>query len=271
MHSFSTQNIAIIIFLISFSLTNPWGNGITQASDTISSDTISIDVSERPLKEVLGKITAATGYEITINEKLAEKPLTIKLEGIAIESGLKRIMNSIDVHNTVILTDEENKTIEIVVLGSFSAPIVTMINEAEELGMTMAEIEKLHKKQLTETSTNYTEIPPSESGKPGMTMAELEKLHKKQLTETSPSYTEIPPSESGKPDMTFAGIEKLHKKQLTETSTNYTEIPPSESGKPGMTMAELEKLHKKQIAEISNNSDDITASEIEASDNIKNN
>jgi hypothetical protein len=194
----SLHKITLIFLFLALTSTMLWNN-----SAALESDKISIEVSEVPLKEVFRKITSDTGYEIKINEKLAEIPLTIKLENITLESGLKRIMNSLQLENNAIITDEKKKIIEILTFYPDPAQLSENIKKSgnEELGITIAVKEVLTNHQLAEIPDNYIETPPSESDEPGMTIKGLEELHKRQLAEISNNFDDtLPPSELEEPD-----------------------------------------------------------------------
>ena len=226
----------------------------------------SIDVKDVPLKEVFNMVSADTGYKILINEYFWKRPVTIQLKDINIDFGIKRILKSLDLHNLIVITDGELKTImifqsdapsyqysgdmtkreDISMNGDESPGNYAPPSESGKPGMTTAEIEELHKQQRQKTNDNAIGTPPSESGEPGMTIAEIQALHKLQRQEGNDNSIGTPPSASGEPGMTVTEIEELHKQQKQKNNDNSIGAPPPGSGDPGMTVSEIKALHKKQ-------------------------
>jgi hypothetical protein len=160
-------------------------------------------------------------------------------------------MDSLKLHNTAIITDEEKKTVKILVFdpmpNSYSVNVKSIT----------------YNKNNNSNRGNIIDTPPSDSGKPGMTIAEIDALNKLQLEKIPENFMDTPPSDSGEPGMTAAEIDALNKQQLEKIPENFIDTPPSDSGEPGMTAAEIDALNKQQLLEISNNLNDVPPTELE--------
>jgi hypothetical protein len=220
---FFEKTILISLF-ITFFFTIPY-NDVT----ALESETISIDVKETPLNEIFKLISADTGYEIKINEKWAERPITIKLEDIAVEPGLKRIMNSLKMRDVAIVTDKEKKTIEILIFYSDSGNVKKGANHKGYSTNNKQKAERLNKNGDGITvSGNFIDTPPSESGEPGMTVKELKAIEELQIN-IPDDLTGAPPSESGEPGMTVEELKAIEELQIN-IPDDLTETPPPELG-----------------------------------------
>ena len=185
---------------------------------------LTLGVKDLPLKDILNRISHDTGYEITVSQQWAEVPLTVNFNDLALEEGLEKILRVLGRPSHFIVTDEGNRNVEILIIGSpfshqntektiatfrgnkITDPMdmeVTSPSESRERGLTLAELEAIKKEQRKkrETLPKDTVIsPPSMSGGPGLTLGELEAIKKEQRKkqEAPPQMMMItPPSGSG--------------------------------------------------------------------------
>jgi hypothetical protein len=102
------------VWLVLHALTLPlcWG------ADKDNSAVFSLAVNNEPLGEVLEKISKASGYQITVNEGWRNKTVSVRLENVTLEDGLKAVMEELGRPSHVLIYDKERKTIEIVLLTS---------------------------------------------------------------------------------------------------------------------------------------------------------
>ena len=94
---FAHHHIALIIFLFltTFSLFLPissWAANETVAGDEL----ISLTVKDEPLGEVLYKVSMATGYDISLDNKWQNYRVTASLEEVSLHKGLKRILRNLN-------------------------------------------------------------------------------------------------------------------------------------------------------------------------------
>jgi hypothetical protein len=105
--------VILVVFLaelLSFALPAPPCRG----SDRAPADpTISLDVQNEPLRNVLGEISKITGWKIKVPEKLMDKPITQTLNQVSIEEGLRFILKAVGVENLLLTYDETGKTITV--------------------------------------------------------------------------------------------------------------------------------------------------------------
>jgi hypothetical protein len=79
-------------------------------SDTPSDDpTFSLTVNGEPLRTVLGRISRATGWQITAPEKWLDKPVTQTLNEVVLEDGLRFVLKSAGIENILVTYDAGRK------------------------------------------------------------------------------------------------------------------------------------------------------------------
>ena len=94
---FAHHHIALIIllFLATLSLFLPissWAANETNAGDEL----ISLTVKDEPLGDVLYKVSMATGYDISLDNKWQNYRVTASLEEVSLHKGLKRILRNLN-------------------------------------------------------------------------------------------------------------------------------------------------------------------------------
>lgn len=115
--------ILLLLSILSFILPIPSSAGNeSNAGDEL----ISLKVKDEPLGNVLNKISTATGYDISLDNKWQNYRVTASLEDISLHEGLKRILR--DLNSAIIYTS--GRKIKIVIYDktapepSFHAPPV---------------------------------------------------------------------------------------------------------------------------------------------------
>ena len=104
---FAHHNIALIIlvFLATFSLLSPIS--LSAANETDAGDElISLTVKDEPLEDVLYKVSKATGYDISLDNKWQNYLVTASLEKVSLHKGLIQILRDL---NYVIIYDSDQK------------------------------------------------------------------------------------------------------------------------------------------------------------------
>jgi len=94
---FTHRHIALIIllFFVTPSLFLPissWAANETEAGDEL----ISLTVKDEPLGDVLYKVSMATGYDISLDNKWQNYRVTASLEEVSLHKGLKRILRNLN-------------------------------------------------------------------------------------------------------------------------------------------------------------------------------
>jgi len=109
---FTLQHIAlnILLFIVMLSLILPIVSASGGETDT-DHKVISLTVKDEPLGDVLKKISMATGYEISLDNKGQSHLVTVSLEKVSLHKGLKRILRNL---NNVIIYGSDKK-IEIII------------------------------------------------------------------------------------------------------------------------------------------------------------
>jgi len=213
---------------------------------------LTLDIKDLPLKDTLNRMSHDTGYEITVSQQWAEVLLTVNFNDLALEAGLKEILRVLGSPSHFIVTDERNRNVEILIIGSpighqntvksVAIPMdmdVTSPSESREQGLVLADLEAIQEEQKKKQEAlpkNTVISPPSMSGGPGLTLGDLEAIQEEQKKkqEALPKNTVIsPPSMSGGPGLTLGELEAIQKEQKKKQEAPQQIImitPPSGSG-----------------------------------------
>ena len=87
--------LIILLFFATLSLSLPissWAANETDAGDEL----ISLTVKNEPLGDVLYKVSMATGYDISLDNKWQNYRVTASLEEVSLHKGLKRILRNLN-------------------------------------------------------------------------------------------------------------------------------------------------------------------------------
>ncbi|CAK8723790.1 hypothetical protein H206_02390 [Candidatus Electrothrix aarhusensis] len=213
-------------------------------------DKVTIRFQEESMSAVLGGIAQQTGIAILYDEKLAGQKVTGYYKNVKFSEAINRLFSE---KNKSIQVFKSEKKIVVKTFGAKQFILATSgkitpdqpVDEAET--MTVADLEKMHKRQYKEYKERIAddnEIITDDK----LTRAELRKFHKKQLQEIAqreqdPNYRD-PFSK-----MARSEVQALHAKQ-------YREIQENEKNKKiidiftGMSKGDIEILHKRQANEL---------------------
>jgi hypothetical protein len=109
---FAHHRIALIILLIhaTFYLFLPISSSVANETDA-GEELISLTVKDEPLGDVLYKLSTATGYNISLDDKWQNYRVTASFKDISLHKGLKRILK--DLNSAIIYVS--NKKIRIMI------------------------------------------------------------------------------------------------------------------------------------------------------------
>lgn len=102
---FARHQIAVLILLLLsiLSFISPIPSSAGNESNA-GDELISLKVKDEPLGNVLNKISTATGYDISLDNKWQNYRVTASLEEVSLHEGLKRILR--DLNSAIIYTSE---------------------------------------------------------------------------------------------------------------------------------------------------------------------
>ena len=168
-----------------------WG-----ANDNTEKALISYTFKDKPLKDVLKKISEATGYKVTVNEEWAELSVTANLKNLSIDESLKEVLRN---SNNVVITNEKEKYISIIIYNADQPPkdqegvnghIEKSINPLDvevippavpgEKGITQSELDSILAMQKEVDPLDVEVIPPTVPGQRGITQRELNALMERE-------------------------------------------------------------------------------------------
>lgn len=85
-----------------------------RGSDRAAADpAITLDVQNEPLRNVLGRISKATRWKITVPDKWMDRPITQRLNRVSMEEGLRFILKDAGIENLLLTYDEGRKTVTV--------------------------------------------------------------------------------------------------------------------------------------------------------------
>ncbi|MGB2687694.1 MAG: hypothetical protein WBC36_01780 [Desulfobacterales bacterium] len=94
---FANHHIALIILLFFATLSLFLPISLSAANETDAGDElISLTVKDEPLGDVLYKVSMATGYDISLDNKWQNYRVTASLEEVSLHKGLKRILRNLN-------------------------------------------------------------------------------------------------------------------------------------------------------------------------------
>ena len=94
---FAHHHIALIILLFFATLSLFLPISLSAANETDAGDElISLTVKDEPLGDVLYKVSMATGYDISLDNKWQNHRVTASLEEVSLHKGLKRILRNLN-------------------------------------------------------------------------------------------------------------------------------------------------------------------------------
>lgn len=91
----------------------------------------SIRAANEPLREVLKKISKASGYEIRFNTQFADDRVSIQLDNVTLNEAIARVLKA---YNHLSLWDDTNKEIKLLIFKNDSPPVrISGINRIFEV------------------------------------------------------------------------------------------------------------------------------------------
>lgn len=205
-----------------------WG-----AENAANSPLFSLEEKDVPMAHVLEKISAATGYEITVDQEWADLPVTAKLRDLTLEEGLKRLLKGM---NYALVIDDKEKRISIKIQDTAQN---TMLIKHEQRGETN---QRDPVRRVKEDPQDLEVIPPEGPGELGITERELEVVQA-QREEVDPLDLEvIPPDHPGERGITQRELDELESQREDIDPKGLEVIPPERPGERGLTERELDAL-----------------------------
>ena len=83
-------------------------------------NSLSIRVSNEPLREVLKKISEASGYEIRFNTEFADEKISIQLDNVNLNETLARVLKA---YNHMSLWDDANHIVTLLIFKDNGPPV----------------------------------------------------------------------------------------------------------------------------------------------------
>jgi type II secretory pathway component GspD/PulD (secretin) len=108
LRGFRPHAVAVLLLMLSAMVPAGW------AGAEVPERLISLEMQQRPLKEVLQRIAGQTGYTFIFDSAWSNLPVSVRLEKAPLQTGLRRILSSVN-HALVYLPD---RTIKITITES---------------------------------------------------------------------------------------------------------------------------------------------------------
>ena len=214
--------ILLILGLVDIILDNitvlpSWGSGKISESPVIS-----LRGENLSLKNICKEISIQTGYQILFDfdEQSENARITVKWDNQFLNQSVREILKKIGIQNFVIVTDDENRTLNVFNFDRRPLPR-TAPTISDGTGLTLQELMAVHERQKKEMKMNKKDpdeilIQP-EDGHPGVTRRELQNLHDRQKKEieisaNDPDAVAMPASDAH-PALTNRQLQDLHERQ----------------------------------------------------------
>jgi hypothetical protein len=185
---------------------------------------ITLEAKDKPLSQVLQKITQTTGYTFSLDETWKHLPVSVSLKKAALHEGLRMILK--DFSTTIIVDDVQKKTITLI-LGNLkqdqTGSKTTISQNYSEQSQNQA-IEAPVRTQKDTVSLDVQVIPPIKPGERGVTLGEIEAARTSQPDTGSDVHPVevLPPGPGSNKGITRQEIERLRARQMP------TAAPPAE-------------------------------------------
>jgi hypothetical protein len=204
----------------------------------------SLDVSNERLNDVLDRISKASGYEITVNEGWRSKIISVRLENVTLEEGLKAIMEELGRPSYLLIYDKERKRIEIVLVPASSSksesarkvePSAPLGRQRQAVLPTQERAKPVARPSLRRTRERSTEPTASQEktlDHPGLEESGADSVsEKKGLPRTEPEVGGESPEAPDSPE---------HEDMTPETQPERKAIPQTRRRAPGAPEGELD-------------------------------
>ena len=194
---------------------------VSLGSDSGEEATVfSLDVDNKPLREVLKEIEKSTSYKISTEQQWLDLPMTAKLQNVGVEEGLRRLLKGFN-HALIVIDQEKRIFIDIrgpsvdkkpLAGGKNSQQIDSLDREVippknpGEKGVTLREIQAIRSRHKETNPLDREVFPPKAPGQRGMTVRELKALEAQQKSESSVfPFPTSPPVSGQKEDLQDGG------------------------------------------------------------------
>ena len=230
-----------------------WG-----ANDNSEKVLISYTFKDKPIKDVLKKISEATGYNVTVNEEWAELSVTANLKNLSIDESLKEVLRN---SNNIVITNEKEKYISIIIYSADQPPkdqegvnghMEEPINPSDmevippavpgEKGITQSELDSILAMQKEVDPLDVEVIPPTVLGQRGITQRELNALIERENKLDPLDIEVIPPAVPGEVGITQRELNSLKAPENNVDILDVEVIPPTVPGQRGITQRELNAI-----------------------------
>ncbi|WPD21274.1 MAG: hypothetical protein Q3M24_18295 [Candidatus Electrothrix aestuarii] len=205
---------------------------------------VNIRFQNEAMSKVLGEISQQTGVAILFDEKLASEKVTGYYKNIKFSEAINRLFNEKN-KSIQVFKNEKKITVKTFgakqfVLASADEAALGQSSDNSSDGMTLAELEKMHKQQYKEYKARIAD--ENEVVEDGMTRAQLKKIVQKQDRQFKMSLKDD--NEALEDGMTRAQLKKIVQKQDRQFKMSLKD--DNEALEDGMTRAQLKKIVQQQ-------------------------
>lgn len=223
---------------------------VTPVLSSIQQATITLEIHNERIQEVLEHIAKETGFTMMYGEQLAGKKISGKFNNVSLEEVIRRIFKG---ESYTLTVSPEEKIIIVktygvqkykVAAGSSADHVATI------LGLSSADkkrIENLHRQQIQELE-KYLANPENVDPLTGKTLGEIGTLHKSQYRQLANDQKNLdfPDEISGIEQRKISKLQKREYQELKE----YTENPDSIDPQSGIKLGHIKELHARQYKEL---------------------
>jgi hypothetical protein len=217
----------------------------------------SLETEGTALKDVFHRIRKMTGFEVQICEELENVPITVRLNNVPFEEGLKRILKYAGVNTYALVENSKEKVYQVYVFGWMKG-----INRAarakgrgKEVGrnivhgksLTLKELEAMNRRSVDANPGSVILIPPSEANPNGIRLGEIEAMNRRPADADPGSVILIPPSEANPNGITLGAVEAMNRRPADADPGSVILIPPSGENPRGITLGELEQINARPV------------------------
>lgn len=191
----------------------------------IRSAQFSVDIRGAPLGEVLKQISDETDYQLTIDPKWNDVPITASFKMLPIELGLRRILS--DLNYSLSFNDAERRIfIHVKSFRDDAVPKESPQIKAADDPLPWASPPSDANSRSIINPGDIQVIPPSEPGRAGLTLKEIQKTEA-QRVEISPEDIEvIPPGKAGGKGVSLREINAYQSLQKPAEFNEAELLPP---------------------------------------------
>ena len=107
----------LVLLMCMLSIVNVPGS--SAADSDAKRESVTIDVVDEPLNQVLARISEASGYEIVFDEEWGNEPVSLTFKDEPLEKALNRVLANL---NHAVVWYEEERRIKIFISGKSNPP-----------------------------------------------------------------------------------------------------------------------------------------------------